>query len=135
MEKFNLEKDIKVFYVTAKSFPDGIMEAFQILNSKLSANEKRNFFGISYQNEKGEIIYKAAAEELQEGEAEKSGCETFIIKKGIYISIEIKNFMSEIPSIGKAFKELISYPDIDPQGACVEWYLNQKDVRCMVRLK
>ena len=135
MEKFNLEKDINVLYVTAKSFPAGIMEAFDILNSKISASEGRSFFGISYPDEKGEIIYKAAAEEIYEGEGKKSGCETFLIKKGTYISIEIKNFMSDIPAIGKVFKELLSHPGIDPQGVCVECYLNQKDVRCMVRLK
>ena len=29
---------------------------------------------------------------------------------------------------------LISQPDIDPNGYCLEWYLNDMDVRCMVRL-
>jgi hypothetical protein len=43
--------------------------------------------------------------------------------------------MKDVFSMGKAFDELISHPAIDPQGCCVEWYLTQNDVRCMVRLK
>lgn len=43
--------------------------------------------------------------------------------------------MDDIPAIGKAFKELLAIPGIDPEGACVEWYLSNKDVQCMVRLK
>jgi len=42
--------------------------------------------------------------------------------------------MKDLQSIGKAFHELISQPEIDPNGYCLEWYLNQSDVRCMVRL-
>jgi hypothetical protein len=30
---------------------------------------------------------------------------------------------------------LLTQPNIDPNGYCLEWYLNGKDVRCMVRLK
>jgi hypothetical protein len=43
--------------------------------------------------------------------------------------------MKDIQSIERAFKRLLSYPGIDPQAYCVEWYLDGKDVRCMVRLK
>ncbi|MEW5844397.1 MAG: hypothetical protein AB1775_14150 [Bacteroidota bacterium] len=46
----------------------------------LPSDKGRNFFGISSPNREGDIIYKAAVEELFAGEAEKLGCETFIIK-------------------------------------------------------
>jgi hypothetical protein len=39
-----------------------------------------------------------------------------------------------IPAFSKAFKELCADPRIDPQGAAVEMYYDEKDVRCMVRL-
>ena len=95
----------------------------------------RQFFGISYPETPSKIIYKAAVEESYPGEGEKLGCETFIIKKGQYISIYIKDFMKDIPKIGQSFQELLADERIDPNGCCVEEYINDKDVRCMVRLK
>ncbi len=134
MEKFTLVDDIKVFCETAKSFPDGIMEAHKELESIITFSKQRRYFGISSPNEKGIIIYNAAAEEIYQGEAEELGCESFIIESGQYISLLVEDYLSDIPAIGKAFQLLIAYPGIDPNGYCIEWYLNEKDVRCMVRL-
>ncbi len=135
MEKYYLDNDIKVFYVTAGSFPDGVRAAWEKLHSLFAAPLERKYFGISYPDKEGKIIYKAATEERYEGEAEKHRYETFIIKRGHYSSVLIRDFMKELPAIGKTFQELIADPGIDPQGACVEEYLNSKDVRCMVRQK
>ena len=33
---------------------------------------------------------------------------------------------------GKAFEKLISYPNIDTSGYCIEWYYNDNDVKCMI---
>jgi predicted transcriptional regulator YdeE len=137
MEIVTIEKDVPVLYVTAESFPNKIMDAYQELHSLIKdSNNDRMYFGISQPNEKGNIIYKAAAEELEPGEAEKYGCKSFTIKKGKYICIDIKNHMSDAASIGNAFQQLIAQPGIDPQGYCLEWYRNytDPDVRCMVGL-
>ena len=135
MESIFLEKDIKVFYVTATSFPEGIQGAYQKLHSLIGSPTGRKFFGISYSETPSKIIYKAAVEESYPSEGEKLGCETFVIKKGQYISIYIKDFMKDIPKIGQSFQELLADERIDPKGCCVEEYINDKDVRCMVRLK
>ena len=135
MDTFNLEEDIEVFCVTARSFPDDVLEAHQTLHALVPYSPERKYFGISYPDAPGHIIYKAAAEELVPGDLSKHGLEKFVIKKGKYICILINDFMKDIPSIGKAFQELITQPAIDPNGCCVEWYLSEKDVRCMVRLK
>ena len=135
MESFFLEQDIKVFYVTATSFPDGIQEAYQKLHSIIGLPVGRRFFGISYPETPATIIYKAAVEESYPGEGDLLGCETLVIKKGQYISIYIKDFMKDIPKIGRSFQELLADKRIDPNGSCVEEYINDKDVRCMVRLK
>jgi hypothetical protein len=135
MESFFLEQDIKIFYVTATSFPGGVMDAHQKLHSLIGSPTGRKFFGISYPETPSKIIYKAAVEESYPGEGERLGCETFVIKKGQYISIYIKDFMNDIPKIGQSFKELLADERIDPKGCCVEEYIYDKDVRCMVRLK
>ena len=48
MEIQNLKNEIKVFYVIAPSFPEGIPDAHQKLCSQLSSTEGRRFFDISY---------------------------------------------------------------------------------------
>ena len=135
MESIFLAQDIKVFYVTATSFPDGIQGAYQKLHSLIGSPAGRRFFGISYPETPAKIIYKAAVEESYPGEGERLGCETFVIKKGQYISIYLKDFMKDISKIGRSFQELLADKTIDPNGSCVEEYINDKDVRCMVRLK
>ncbi len=134
MEKYFLKDDIKLICVAAKSFPGGVMEAFEILGEKVNTKKGRRLFGISLPGRDGKLIYKAAANQNYDGEADKLGCESFIIKKGTYNVIVISDFMNNIQDIGKAFDEILKDPLIDPNGCCVEMYLNEKDVRCMVRL-
>jgi predicted transcriptional regulator YdeE len=130
-----LSKDIKTFYVTAASFPDGIMNAFQTLHKLLQGNESRNFFGISYPGKNGTIIYKAAVEELYDAEAEKSGCETFIIPKGEYLCETLIDWRKDMTVVGKTFQKMLADPRIDQNGFCLEEYLGEKDMRCMIKIK
>lgn len=134
MDSFILGEDIKVMCVTATAFPDGIERAHIQLHAMLTEKERRRFFGISRPNENGEIIYKAAADEMEPGEAEKLGLETYTIKKGPYNSFYIKDFMHDPDSIKRAFKLLISQHEVDPDGYCLEWYIGDNDVKCMVPL-
>jgi hypothetical protein len=135
METFTLDKDIKVFCVQAQSFPDGVMKAHDTLHALVPDEANRRFFGISRPGSGGAIIYKAAAEELDEGELSRHNLESFIISKGVYIYIDVPNFMQHLPDIGNSFRQLLADPRIDPNGACVEWYMNDADCRCMVKLK
>ena len=134
METIQIDKDIKVLYITATSFPDGVMAAHQQLHALVPNAAQRRLFGLSRPENGGEIVYKAAADEIQPGEAEKLNIDTITLKKGNYACITITNYMKDIPAIGDAFQQLIALPNIDPQGYCVEWYLNDKDVKCMVRI-
>jgi len=134
MNIYKLEKDIHVFCKAAKSFPGGVLEAHQSLHRLVSFSPQRQYYGISWMDKNGDIIYKAAAAELTPGELSKHNLETFTIRKGDYIYIDIKNFMENVPAIGPAFTQLKSDERIDPQGAAVEWYLNETDVRCMIRI-
>jgi hypothetical protein len=133
-EVFTLDKEIKILCVTAASFPDGIMEAFEILTKKISSAEGRNYYGISWMDKNGNIIYKAAASELENGEAEKFDCRSFTIREGAYISEVVTDFMKNISVVSETFMKLLKDPRVDKNGYCVEIYLDQKDVRCMVTL-
>jgi len=134
MEKYSIEKDIKTFYVAATSFPDGVLKAHQTLHAMLPSTKDRHFFGISFPDKSGKIIYRAAVEESYTGEAEKYNCETFIIGKGPYISQEIKDFMKDVSIVAKTFQQLLAHPGLDKNGYCVEIYPNEKDIICLVKL-
>jgi hypothetical protein len=134
METLTIDKDIKVFYVTATSFPEGIMDAHRKLHGLIPFSQDRKYFGIS-RPENGTIVYRAAAEEMEEGEAQQLKCETLVLKKGKYISVTLSNYREDMTSIKKTFDLLLTRTDLDPQGYCVEWYLNEKEVKCMIRLK
>lgn len=96
---------------------------------------KADIFTVSHTPSKGGvIIYKAAVEQNFEDEAEKLGLEKFTIKKGEYTGREVTNFMKNPQHIGQTFQELLTNPRIDPNGACIEVYLNENDVRCMILL-
>ena len=131
----NIEKEFEVLCVTVSSFPNGVKEAFDDLSNKIPSAEERTLYGISWQDQNGQIVYKAAISQLQKNEAEKYQCETFLIKKGKYISETITDFMNKIPQIGQTFQKLFADPQVDKiSGYCLERYVNPNDVECMVPL-
>ncbi|MEO6720850.1 MAG: hypothetical protein ABIN67_10795 [Ferruginibacter sp.] len=133
METLTLENDITIFYITASSFPAGIMEAHQKLHTLVPFSTTRKYYGIS-RPENGVIVYKAAAEELHAGEAAEFNCDSLVLKKGKYICTAIHDYMKDVESIRNTFKEMLEHPNLDPEGYCVEWYLSKEDVNCMIRL-
>lgn len=84
--------------------------------------------------ENGKIIYIAAAEEFAAMEFAQHGLQQLTVPAGEYQCIVVTDFMKNITRICAAFDRLIQLPDIDPEGYCLEWYVSDKDVRCMVRV-
>ena len=133
MEPYHLDHDIRLCCVSAKSFPEGVMAAFQqLMNIFPDQQGHRRLFGVSWPDGHGGMIYKAAVEEKYKGEAERMGMETYLLKQGEYLSTTVHNFMNDIPSIGKAFSHLVDAPGVHPNTVGVEEYINPTDVRCMV---
>jgi hypothetical protein len=134
MEKCKIEQDIKLFYVQADSFPLGVGGAFKKLNELIGHNKSRLLYGISFPDGLGNLVYRAAVEEIFPGEAEKAGCPIFVVRKGDYISAYLSDWKKDESIIGRTFHELLRDPHIDKQGYCLEIYPNEKDVQCLVPL-
>jgi predicted transcriptional regulator YdeE len=132
MEPYYITHDIRLCCFSASSFPDGVMEAFKKLHTKVPNQNGRRLFGISWPDGKGSMVYKAAIEEISPGETEELGAETYTLKKGEYLSLTVHNFMDDISSIGKAFRVLVDAPGVHPNTIGVEEYLCGTEVRCMV---
>ncbi len=135
MEIKNLPKDINVLYVKAESFPLGIKAAHEKLHSLVNEEDKRRYFGISWMNKNNEIEYLAAAEELYPGESENYGCNTFTIRKGDYISETLPDWCNTEGRVAAVFQELLKHPQLDKNGYCLEIYLNDTDMECLVKLE
>lgn len=131
MEKYILKEDIKTFYVTAKSFPGGIADAYDRLYQVVPQNAKRTFIGFSCPDVNGVIVYNAAVIEDYEGEGEKNGCPTFIISKGEYVSETITKWKEKEATIEHTFRKLVRHPNaVCP---CVEMYSGD-DMVCLVKV-
>ena len=133
-EHYLIDHDITTFYVAADSFPSGVAKAHKQLRALLPSTENRNFFGISRPDRNGIITYMIAVEETFKEEGKKYGCKTLTLKKGNYISVVIKDYEKVIENLGSVFMSLLKDPSIDKEGYCVEMYIGEEDVRCMVRL-
>ena len=133
-QDYYIDKDIKVVCIPASSFPEGVQMAHKKLHSLFPATKDRTFYGISYADKSGNIIYKAATDQLNEEEAARFNLETFTIRKGNYTSEVLKDWRKDEMSVGKTFRKLLSDQRIDKKGYCLEIYLGEDDMRCLVTL-
>jgi predicted transcriptional regulator YdeE len=136
MEKLTINSNIKVFGINVKTFPAGIGAAFDELISKTGdAAGTRNYYGISYLNNNGEVIYKAVAAEKIEGEAEKYGYADSEIEKGEYLCKTLKNWQTQTDCIKDLFHEMMEDKNADRTKPCIEWYKSDDEMLCLVRSK
>ncbi len=128
-KEYTIDKDIQLCTVEAASFPAGIQDAFVKLGAAIPPGSK--MWGLSRPEADGGIMYRAAAEAET---PDAPGFQAMTIAKGKYLGMEIHDFMSNIQQIGAAFQLLLHSPGLDPKGYCVERYVSDKDVICMVKV-
>ncbi len=131
METVTIQHDIDVLCITAKTFPDGVHDAHETLRGLIPPITNRRYFGISFP-QNGTIQYRAAAEILDPEEKTQTQLEVFTIGKGQYACITLYDYYKNLPAVATTFQKLLSHPKLDPKGYCLEWYLTEKDVKCMV---
>lgn len=135
MQTTAINKNTTLACITANSFPAGIPQAHQQIQTIFPDYSQRRVYGISRPNELGIIVYKAGIEIAEPSEATALGLDTFVIPSGTYQVITIKDFPNNLGAIQDAFQVLTAHPDMDPDGYCIEYYLNDKDLECWFKLK
>jgi len=133
MEKYRIENDIPVFGLQVKTFPSGIGKAFDQLIRLLRGGFDRSCYGISFLNTNGTMVYIAAAIEIVDGEAEKFGCERYLIEKGEYLIEPIHNWREKTGLITGVFHAMMNDGGVDRKKPAVEWYKNEKEMWCMLK--
>jgi len=134
MNHFSLKDDINVFCVKVKSFPEGILEAFEDIKKLVPDSTGRTLYGISSPVD-GVIVYKAAITEMFPGEGKNFNCESFVIPKGDYSVQPLHNPANDSTLFRETFQKLLSTPLLDKTCPCIEWYKSPKEVVCMVKIK
>ena len=135
MEQYKLENNVTVFGFQVKNFPNGIGEAFHKLIEMIPNGKERAYYGISYFDNTGNVVYKAAAEEKFTGEAEKYNCERYTIEKGEYLTIKLLDWRNKTDCIKDLFHELMEDGRTDKSKPCIEWYYNDDEMLCMLLMK
>ncbi len=128
-----LNNDILLFYLQAKSYPQGIAEAHEDFRKKIKNPDDQIIYGVS-RPEQHQIVYRVGAEAQFPEVPNWKDQERLVLKRGRYAAIEITDYRQHLSDIAKAFEKLLSRPDIDPEGYCVEKYETENKLTCMVRL-
>jgi hypothetical protein len=134
IEKIKLKDDLRVLGFQVRDCSTGIGEAFENLVKRLPGGFDRSYYGISEMTEDG-MIYKAAALENYEGEAEQYQCEKFMIEKGEYLAVTLFQWRKNLDSIKEIFHGVFQEPGVDKTKPCIEWYKNDDEMVCMVKLR
>ena len=134
MEKYQLKDDINVFGFEVKTFPNGIGDAFDSLVKIVPEGFGRDYYGISFLDAENKMIYLATAREKEHGEAERYQCQRYIIKKGDYATETVWDWRKKTDSINRVFERLFNSIHAIPAGPNVEWYKDENEMICMVRL-
>lgn len=134
MKIYDQPHDQPVFGRLVKTFPNGIGEAFDSLMKAIGDN-KRSYYGISKMDDKGGILYWAAAEEKTTGEAEQYGSERFVIPAGDYVAETVLDWRDKTACIKDVFHEMMQDPRADNTKPCIEWYYKDDEMLCLIKAK
>jgi len=134
METFVIKKNIEAFGFQVKTFPDGIGEAFDSLIEMVPEGLNRSYYGISYMTPDNKAVYIAAVEEKNKGEAERNKCERYTIEQGKYLAVAVKDWRQKTDTIKDVFHGMDKEENIDRSKPCVEWYKNDDEMLCMLKL-
>jgi predicted transcriptional regulator YdeE len=133
MDTYEVKKDISVFGFQVKTFPERIGEAFDSLIAMVPEGLNRSYYGISFMTPKNEVVYIAAVEEKNKGEAEKNRCNRYTIEKGKYIVVRVLGWREKTDRIKDVFDSMMKEKSIDLTKPCIEWYINDDEMLCMIK--
>jgi predicted transcriptional regulator YdeE len=133
METYQLHQPIPLICTRARNFPQGVPAAFEHLYQFFPEGSRRTFGASWPQN--GVMTYLAGVEMHHSEESLPAGFEKFVLPAGQYLCSPIHNFPNQMEEIANTFSRLLQYPNIAPDGFCLEYYLNRYDMLCLVKLQ
>jgi hypothetical protein len=130
--EYEFTDDIRVLYVQAEKFPEGITDAFYKLEALTGDLKDHHVYGITEcTGEK--LIYMACIKESFAGQAEQYGLPVYTIPKGQYLYYTLTNWRENIGQIPVLFDEFNTLPNVKKQTICLEDYLSDGAMWAMVQ--
>lgn len=120
-------KAIDVITVKADSFPDGLNDAFNKLEGKLSSLKGRKFYGITLSKPEG-IEYRACMVPLDDKENTALKLEPYTIPGGKYCRTVMNDWENKTGEIKNVFNKLAESIEIDNSRPQIEFYKSQKEL-------
>ncbi len=134
MQTLTIGTDLQVFGTWVSSFPSGVGEAFERLMRIVPGADKRSCYGISSMNENGAVMYFAAIEEQEPGEAEKYQYERRTVCKGGYLAVTVLDWQQKTHSVKDVFHNMMQDERFAHDTPCVEWYKNDREMVCLLQV-
>jgi len=104
--------DIQVFYVKKNTSSLSLPQVYQELIQNVPFACGRMYYGILVP-ENGCLCYRLAVEQLSRYENRDLNLELYIIKRGIYLSAIVRNYLQNIKEIENVFQSLRLEPGLD----------------------
>lgn len=125
--------DVNLAVNRADRFPEGIEAAWKDLESKLTTLKGRRFYGLTVCEGDG-LAYFAGVETSDHEEIAELGLPTMKIKSGRYARVKLNDWRDHKDDIGKIFDQLMQDHDMDPGGACIEFYRSLSELHLLIPL-
>ena len=127
-----IDEEILTYYLEAKDFPMGISLTFDQLERQTRCFEGRHVYGVTFCDNEN-LTYLACVEQQYAGESEQYQLPQFIIPKGNYLVITLKNWRRQLEDIPGAFSLLMKQPGVKKNSISLEDYQNEDEMLLMVQ--
>lgn len=131
METIRLSDAVQLIGFQVKSFPMGVGDAFDKLEQMVGSD--RPYYGLSKMSGTG-VLYIAAALKKSTNESSVLKLNDYTVPNGEYAVRLIKDWRRNLNAIPHVFGDLLKTEGIDETAFCVEWYKNDDEMLCMVKL-
>ncbi|QNF33979.1 DinB family protein [Adhaeribacter swui] len=134
MEIYKLDQNLTLYGFPVETFPNHIEAAFDKLISMLPVDPSRPYYGISQCTPAG-MVYVAAAPLQPQDNPEPYGLNKYLMEQGDYLAIRVSEWRTKTHTIKSIFENLVADPRCDTNKPCVEIYLNDDEMLCLVKTK
>ncbi|MDH7490352.1 MAG: hypothetical protein QHH80_12720 [Anaerolineae bacterium] len=125
--------DLLLAACKARSFPDGIKDAWDRLEARMPSLKGRHFYGLTV-CEGGELVYYAAVQVAGEDEAAALGFPLLRVRGGRCARVKLLDWPHHVDEIGAVFDELMRNFPMAPDAPTVEYYRSESELHLLVPL-
>ena len=135
METIQILQPIQLFIKEVKNFPEEKYATLKQLESHLKGGERSKKFGVATTGSKNKPFKYWAGIAFSKDHPEPAGLTSFEVPQGTYLMEKVNDFKSDKTAIFNTFHKLLSYPQAEQSGYCVEIYNDDGSVSCLLTAK